>query len=707
MFQWIRQQPDQSFANIVGMDPRADYLLGPGFHDFQPFGPNALIPALLVARSQDVVDFVNGLLAANPRMPGEPVPVAFARHRDGKFAIGDATTVLFTKDQLEALANPQRNVRLALLQKAPKQIQLCLPLNPKFQGHEDHPDADPSVPIPNPDVRPPPCGWPPGTVVVGIIDDGIAFANVRFRHSDQTTRVACFWHQDGFPPTPLTVQYGAELAKPQIDALLLANSLAGTIDEDAVYRRAGQTDFTQSGHKSTALRLAHGTHVLDLAAGADPMAPPTDRPIIAVQLPVAATAEQTGAGLESYVEDAINYIQERALLLAGNGPKLPVVINFSYGTLAGPHDGTFPLESAIDSAVQVAEPKTCIVLPSGNSNLGRGHARFSFSAGCDTICLHWRVQPDSMAPSLLQIWMPFADANPPPHSRVCLSITPPDFNESPELGESPGAGLTLERDGEVVCNAVYSFQSIVTERGVFNIYLQPTVRQEPTVPPSLAKQVASSGTWTITLRNCLLQPEDVVEAWIERDGLVLGYPRRGRQSYFDETTYGRFNPGGVEIEDDPTSPPFSIVKRESTINALATGADPVVVGGFKRKDFTLAKYSAGGPITPARGGQPPSGMKPDGASVSDDSYVHYGVLGSGTKSGSTVPLGGTSVAAPQVAKRWVANQLAAGEPATRADFEAFAMASDPGAPPVRASRRGAGRVNFPDTMKGPRTRYWP
>ena len=34
-------------------------------------------------------------------------------------------------------------------------------------------------------------------MVVGIIDDGIAFANERFRRADGTTRVEYAWLQDG------------------------------------------------------------------------------------------------------------------------------------------------------------------------------------------------------------------------------------------------------------------------------------------------------------------------------------------------------------------------------------------------------------------------------------------------------------------------------------------------------------------------------
>ena len=91
------------------------------------------------------------------------------------------------------------------------------------------------------------------------------------------------------------------------------------MDEEEVYRRSGLLDFTRPEHKAVAWRSAHGTHVLDLAAGEDrattdeaAKARIASRPIIAVQLPVATTADTSGAGLEPHVLDGIEYILHRA-----------------------------------------------------------------------------------------------------------------------------------------------------------------------------------------------------------------------------------------------------------------------------------------------------------------------------------------------------------------------------------------------------------
>ena len=99
-----------------------------------------------------------------------------------------------------------------------------------------------------------------------------------------------------------------------------------------------------------------------------------NRPIIAVQLPVSVTEDTSGSKLTAYAAAAIHYIVDRADRLAGNGPRLPIVINFSYGMLAGPHDGTLHIERIIASFIATADGLRP-VLPTGNANVS--HSQFS------------------------------------------------------------------------------------------------------------------------------------------------------------------------------------------------------------------------------------------------------------------------------------------------------------------------------------------
>jgi hypothetical protein len=161
---------------------------------------------------------------------------------------------------------------------------------------------------------------------------------------------------------------------------------------------------------------------------------------------------------------------------------------------------------------------------------------------------------------------------------------------------------------------------------------------------------ADSGTWTIEIQNTGAASVPV-EAWIQRDDSLIGRPKIGRQSRFADPEYRRYNDMGrlSEIDADDT-----YCKREGTINALATGQLPIVVGGFNRLLREAADYSGTGPCRP-----PPTGDKRSGADVlarSDISSFRHGLRGAGTRTGSIFWMNGTSVSAPLVT-RWIAAQL--------------------------------------------------
>jgi len=144
-----------------------------------------------------------------------------------------------------------------------------------------------------------------------------------------------------------------------------------------------------------------------------------------------------------------------------------------------------------------------------------------------------------------------------------------------------------------------------------------------------------------------LNQEVDVEASIQWDDRPLGYPQNGRQSYFIDDRYKRFDEiSGREVETDNES----AIKRDGSINAIATGSRMIVAGGYVRKENRVAKYSAGGPISPTSGTGKVNRLGPDALARSDVSYVRQGILAAGTRSGSRVAMNGTSVAAPQIAR---------------------------------------------------------
>ena len=558
-------------------------------------------------------------------------------------------------------------------------------------------------------------GQSTSSVVIGIIDDGIAFANDCFRLADGTTRVQFFWNQNqnipgATPPSLPLWNYGHEIDKNTIDANLVASFFPppdGPVDEAKMYRLCKLVDYAVGQHKAAGWRIAHGTHTLSLAAGYPMSDNRRDRPIIAVQLPVASTAEQSGANLLPYVKDAVHYILDRALSLTGAGQQpLPVVINFSYAVHDGPHDGTSLLERMFDETIAQAitqhEQYVQIVLPAGNTLQARCHAKKAFGGLADIQFL-LRVQPDGLRATEVSVWLPYRGPLPPTASQVTLTLTEPDGSVSDPVTEMLGAVATLPTTGSnPYAFAVYEFDPLGARRGCFQITINPTARLLRRSSPS----IAPSGLWTISLHRTGLPQQDPIEAWVQRDDLLYGYPRRGRQAYFDDPCYLRYDKQGRPLYDDPPPPTVanpSYVERNGMINGIGTGRSPVVAGGFVAKTLQADTFSTGGPCGGPYGG-PRTEDSPDLLMPSDDSRVHNGILAAGSRSGSVVALSGTSMSCAQLT-RLCADRIAGGTFPNHATVQAAASVP-PGGPERPPVRSGAGCTTPPTPTNGWKMRYW-
>ena len=167
-------------------------------------------------------------------------------------------------------------------------------------------------------------------VIVGIVDDGLAFRHLDFRKADGSTRLIELWDQRnagaaGTPPT--NYAYGGVC-----NATMLNNAING----DA-------TACTQPSIGN------HGTHVGGIAVGNGQqtgngqaayrfigMAPEADI--------LAANSLNAGAPASAVVE-AVAWMKARALALGK-----PLVINLSLGSYFGARDGTSNYETALSNA---------------------------------------------------------------------------------------------------------------------------------------------------------------------------------------------------------------------------------------------------------------------------------------------------------------------------------------------------------------------
>lgn len=534
-------------------------------------------------------------------------------------------------------------------------------------------------------------------VVTGVIDDGISFAHDRFWRAWRKTRIEYFWDQS-VPNNKMkcTWGYGREFTKRRsgtgyddhsIDDLMEASTCVGLVDEDVVYRRSGFFDQTQPGHKPLAARNSHGAHVMDLACTGDPMkVPAPDRwPIVAVQLPVATVADTSGATLAPQVFNGLCYVSARAQAIASAAGlvALPVVVNVSFGLIAGPHDGSGLLEAAIDDFIQACSFQVRVILPAGNNFQSRCHARLSIAAGRQKE-IAWRVLPDDWTESHVEIWLPLGTDT----AKVTINVTAPDG--TPSGAFVAGVTQDLFSGTQKVGQAEYRPPGDAGKRALVRLSLGPTGAPDGSVP------LAPAGLWRITIDNANGSTRlRLIDAWIQRDDAAPGYLRRGRQSYFDDPAYQRYDSLGRPMEYDR---PASYVKRKGSLNAIATGTKTIVIGGFRRSDNKPAPYTAAGPLKysgyTGRGAPNPNG--PEALFPSEDAPSLRGVLGAGTRSNSCTAMSGTSVSAPFAARFLVEEVLPLkGSLGGRNDVFKGAKGTPP--PPSEQARCGGGRIDMPST----------
>lgn len=508
-----------------------------------------------------------------------------------------------------------------------------------------------------PPAVPAPLAIPP-RVVVGVIDDGIAFAHHRFRGpAPGSTRLLSMWDQ-GPPPgpgAPPTFGYGRLYDRGEIGAALVRHAHPSTgVEEDALYADLG---YAQARRSAT-----HGTHVLDLACGEEPRQIDGDTPwIVGVQLPGDAVEDTSCASIAAFLLDAIRHVVEQADAACGTAP-CPVVVNVSLGDLAGPHNGSSLIEEAIDELIAtrrtVASAPLRVVFAAGNSYLTQGHAWISLPKGSGRLAaeLPWRVQPCDGSPSFVEIWFnevgELDGAQDVPVTGFTVELCAPDGSTTgPVAASDPPRFLGAPAPAHAPMAMVHFCTRSANGRGPLAlIALAPSspAERELHFSPKFAVErrwpaLAPSGVWTIKIANDGRFGADC-HAYVQRDDASMGRRSLGRQSRFDEPQYRRFDDQGrVEENDLVGGVVDSYARRIGTLNGMATGrevdvaaAAQAVPGGHR-----IARYAASD--IPGSG-RPDFGW--DVAAVADDSPVLFGVLAAGTRSGSCVAVNGSSVAAP-------------------------------------------------------------
>lgn len=214
-------------------------------------------------------------------------------------------------------------------------------------------------------------------VTIGIIDSGIDFTHEDFLDSAGNTRVSWIWdhHLADSLNTPQPYNYGQEFSAADIDA---GNATA---------------------HQDI---LAHGSHVAGIAAGNGNTnsiftgaAPGAN--IIAVKI----DDNQSTDDFLSSIADAVDYIYSKA-----DQAGTPCVINISYGTYFGSHDGKDLETQAIDNLITSQNGRS-LVAAAGNAGNIPIHIRHEPSTG-DTLWT-WFDNYSVVTPLFIEMWGDTAD----------------------------------------------------------------------------------------------------------------------------------------------------------------------------------------------------------------------------------------------------------------------------------------------------------
>ena len=566
------------------------------------------------------------------------------------------------------------------------------------------------------------------TVVVGVIDIDIGFGHRRFRTRDGKTRVLGSWQQ-GAPwraETRPGLPFGEELFADGIDALLAAHTLdgpTGGLDHDGFYSRLGLISYDRvEGMGALAVRAAHGTHVLGLAAGQDAQDDPEgfsdNVRLLVVNLPPAAFFGEGGAFLDYYLSYGLQWIVKTHAAIvaasragAGDGAEAgagaavdpPLFVNISFGKQAGAAD-PWQASPGLALAAPPGAPEPVVLVPAGNDNLERCHAQFAL--GDEEQSLAWRVQPDDDTSNFLEIWVlpeyRAGAAGGPPAVPLPLEIDL-ELPDGTRAGYgAPAHGVVRELTGglgRIYCDWVYS-----EHRAAYRLrYLVCLSPDRLMVPDDPACRGAPAGRYRLHLKNCAVHKRLDVSARIQTDEATLPSARHARRAYFEDPDYVMFEPsgrladtypypGGPRPESFDTDSP---IRRHGTMNAYAAHEQVVVVAGFRLTDGRPAPFSATGLGLPdSRWGR----VGPTAAFPSDDGAAHFGLLSDGSRDGSAMAMQGTSFACA-AATRFVTEAAVAALVQGRTPVLPDALttgAPDAGwlSPTVPVAKAGWGRVPF-------------
>jgi len=578
----------------------------------------------------------------------------------------------------------------------------------------------------------------PDTVITGILDTGISLSHMSTNHAAGQTRILAAWQQgatmsrkddgkgDEIQPW---LPCGMEIFSGDINAALARNGdTQGVVDEIAFNRELNVSDPSGVfGNNDLEMAAAHGTHTLNLSAGYDPLTTSKKQlarqKIIAVNLP---TQYAHGSGGNFLAYFAV-YAVERIIYLADllwekkfyeakgkksdkNKPVMgfPIVINFSYGMVAGPKDGNHLFERALALIIKkrkrraekvghVASPVR-ICIPAGNDNLEQGAAssRLGAQTGADKnnaqpeISLPWQVQPADSSANFLEIWskaVSKADFD-QMLDNLKVTLSPPDQAIDPICAFDDRTTYDLNDYARVYVRHINLKMSDMPpfdkdDKTVMH-RLALLVCVGPTTSTFTGAVVAPAGTWDVRVAYDQQKTVDFT-FYIQSDQSAVLSSKTALRSYFDHPAYRTHM---TEFEGAAISKPhirdengrvadtyyfgrdlkstvdndnwlkFGPVQRRGSHNAISSiyEKEVIAVGAFDDSTGIPAPYSAS---TDGNTGElEKSGISPSAEAIEtnggrkgitlcypgENAPSLFGILSAGSRDGSVVGQRGTSMA---------------------------------------------------------------
>lgn len=490
-----------------------------------------------------------------------------------------------------------------------------------------------------------------GAPIIALIDDGIGFLNTRFQHHDGTnvtSRFHALWlqAQEQYAQQPRGVTAGKMLDRDEIDRLINLGNEADT------YAALNASLFRHGTRQPSSYGASHGTHILDLAAGAEPddaTDAVRDWPLLGVQLPPQAVEDTSGTRFESYLLQGLRWTLRQAAKVDSTAP---VIVNISMGIVAGPKDGSRFVEYQMAREAKSWEEATGqpvrIVWAFGNHRRSDLVAHVAYQSTTNRVGtdrhVTWRAQPSDQTASYLEIYCRNGVSQ-----DVQISLTAPDGTSTGFAPLAPGAYRTLTADNAEIARIYHEpdrdFGTGTVCPAHYVLALAPTEGRRAGEPEALA------GAWSVDLRYRGADALDV-SLEIQRDDSLHSAAPQARQSYFDDPAgYG----WDSENQSHVALGNACAVTYEGTHSALVSPPDPkrIVSAGAAAlmrmaPDSSCDNYKAAWYSAEGQQGQSVEG--PSAATIAEEGTFQPGVIAAGTLSGSTRIANGTSAAAARLSR---------------------------------------------------------